>query len=73
MLKDFPYNYFIYICRKKIIVANVIWLYAGGEIDAHLVSLAQMTNSSTNFQLRNAAPLLYSICWQQYFLKLCKN
>jgi hypothetical protein len=25
-------------------------------LDAHPVSLAQMTNSSTNFQLRNAAP-----------------
>jgi hypothetical protein len=47
---------------------NVPMLYEGGEIDAHPVSLAQMTNSSTNFQLRNAAPLLYSICWQQLFL-----
>ncbi len=41
-------------------------LYEGGEIDAHPVSLAQMTNSSTTVQLRNAAPLLYSICWQQF-------
>ena len=40
-------------------------LYEGGEIDAHPVSLTQMTNSSTTVQLRNAAPLLYSICWQQ--------
>jgi len=46
-------------------------LYEGGEIDAHLVSLAQMTNSSTTVQLRNAAPLLYSICWQQYFRFMC--
>jgi hypothetical protein len=44
---------------------NVPMLYEGGGFDAHLVSLAQMTNSSTTVQLRNAAPLLYSICWQQ--------
>ena len=44
----------------KGIAANVPMLYEGGEIDAHLVSLAQMTNSSTTIQLRNAAPLLYS-------------
>lgn len=43
-------------------------LYEGGELDAHLVSLAQMTNSSTTVQLRNDAPLLYSICWQQLIL-----
>jgi hypothetical protein len=47
--------------------AQRLTLYEGGEIDAHLVSLAQMTNSSTTVQLRNAAPLLYSICWQQLF------
>ena len=48
-------------------------LYEGGEIDAHPVSLAQMTNSSTNFQKRNAAPLLYSICWQQLILIKMEN
>ena len=53
--------------RYSSIGYNVPMLYEGGEIDAHLVSLAQMTNSSTTVQLRNAAPLLYSICWQQYF------
>ena len=46
---------------------NVPMLYEGGEIDAHPVSLAQMTNKCTTIQLQNAAPLLYSICWQQYF------
>ena len=50
------------------LTANVPMLYEGGEIDAHPVSLAQMTNSSTIVQLRNAAPLLYSICWQQYLI-----
>lgn len=52
--------------------ANVPMLYEGGEIDAHPVSLAQMTNSSTTVQLRNAAPLLYSICWQQLNFELCQ-
>ena len=46
---------------------DVPMLYEGGKIDAHPVSLAQMTNICTTVQLRNAAPLLYSICWQQYF------
>ena len=49
------------------VVHNGKTLYEGGGIDAHLVSLAQMTNICTTIQLRNAAPLLYSICWQQYF------
>jgi hypothetical protein len=55
--------------RNNFMFYNVPMLYEGGEIDAHLVSLAQMTNSSTTVQLRNAAPLLYSICWQQYFFR----
>jgi hypothetical protein len=33
MLKDFPYNYFIYICRNKIIVANGLQPYAVGAFN----------------------------------------
>ena len=55
------------LLKSKAMFANVAVLDAVGEIDAHLVSLAQMINRSTTVQLRNAAPLLYSICWQQYF------
>ena len=54
----------IWLPGSNTLAANVPMLYEGGEIDAHLVSLAQMTNSCTTVQLRNAAPLLYSICWQ---------
>jgi hypothetical protein len=46
------------VCQSALgsagITANVPMLYEGGEIDAHLVSLAQMTNSSTNFQFNKA-------------------
>lgn len=60
-------------CSIRAMTTNEPMLYEGGEIDAHLVSLAEMTNRCTNFQLRNAAPLLYSICWQQLIFSKWKR
>jgi hypothetical protein len=48
--------------------SNVPMLYEGGEIDAHPFSLTLMINSSTTVQIWHAAPLLYSVCWQQLIL-----
>ena len=43
-------------------------LYEGGGIDAHLVSLAQMTNRCTNAHFSSTPLLLYSVCYRAFIL-----